>query len=80
MRVRDAVRRLLSAEDAQDASAEVEVRLGGAVMEVGAEVDDCLVLVLGVEARGRLCGRSLGLFGGSRRLDICVCVCVCVCA
>jgi hypothetical protein len=86
MRVWDAVRRLLSAEDAQDASAEAEGRLGGAVMEVGAEVDDCLVLVgaevhdclillLGVVVRGRLCGRSLAVVkpDGSRRLDICVC-------
>jgi hypothetical protein len=77
MRVWDAVRRSVSAEDAQDASAEVEGRLGGAVMEVEAEVDDCLILLLGVEVRGRLCGRSLAVVepGGSRRLDICVCVC-----
>jgi hypothetical protein len=88
MRVWDAVRRSVSAEDAQDASAEAEVRLGGAVMEVGAEVDDrlvlvgaevddCLILLLGVQVRGRLCGRSLAVVepDGSRRLDVCVCVC-----
>jgi hypothetical protein len=44
---------------------------------VGAEVDGCLILLLGVEVRGRLCGRSLAVVepDGSRRLDICVCVC-----